>query len=197
MRHLAFTAAALLPLLAGCVENTASTPPATGSAPVVTAVTAPAVAPERQDFGIAPTGALRTTAYHAQTPLTAPGVRTVTTADLTAMLAEPNKPVLIDVLGGNGHRTLPGTTWLKGAGLAGSFDDDVQRKLEARAAELTGGDKTKPIVTFCLSEMCWLSYNAALRLAHAGYTNVWWYRGGHQAWLGAGNPTAFARPTMF
>ena len=48
--------------------------------------------------------------------------------------------------------------------------------------------KDAPVVVFCLSSQCWLSYNTALRLVAAGFTNVQWYRGGVEAWQGAGLP---------
>ena len=56
-----------------------------------------------------------------------------------------------------------------------------------RLDEVTGGDKAKPVVFYCLSQMCWLSYNAAMRAVEAGYTNVLWYRGGIESWKAAGN----------
>ena len=40
-------------------------------------------------------------------------------------------------------------------------------------------------------------YNIALRIRHAGYTNVYWYRGGREAWEVAGKPEEVVRPTDF
>ena len=37
-------------------------------------------------------------------------------------------------------------------------------------------------------------YNLALRIRHAGYTNVYWYRGGREAWEVAGKPEDVMRP---
>ena len=37
-------------------------------------------------------------------------------------------------------------------------------------------------------------YNLALRIHHAGYTNVYWYRGGREAWEVAGKPEDVVRP---
>jgi rhodanese-related sulfurtransferase len=50
-------------------------------------------------------------------------------------------------------------------------------------------DRNMPLVIFCDSTVCWQSYNAALRAASAGYVNVYWYRGGVEAWRAAGLPT--------
>ena len=44
----------------------------------------------------------------------------------------------------------------------------------------------KPIVAMDFNVAGFASYNLALRLRHAGYTNVYWYRGGREAWEVAG-----------
>ncbi len=49
-------------------------------------------------------------------------------------------------------------------------------------------DRATLIVTYCQGVQCWGSYNAALRAVRLGYTNVHWYRGGMDAWRGAGLP---------
>jgi len=146
-------------------------------------------AAEVRDFGVAPTQTIRTGNYHANTPRTVPGARTITTQELAELMTLPQKPVLLDVLGGNGHATLVGANWLPAAGLGTGFDDEVQNRLVAAATRLTNGDKGRTIVVYCLSEMCWLSYNTALRLVRAGFTDVRWYRGGTEAWTAARQPT--------
>jgi rhodanese-related sulfurtransferase len=45
-----------------------------------------------------------------------------------------------------------------------------------------------PIVFFCEGVGCWESYNAALRAEKMGFTRVYWYRGGLDAWKEAGLP---------
>jgi PQQ-dependent catabolism-associated CXXCW motif protein len=99
-------------------------------------------------------------------------------------------PILIDVLTEEGHVTLSGAVWVSGAGRGTSFVDQVQSVLMELLAKLTGGDKTRALVFFCASSQCWLSYNAALRAVAAGYPKVYWYRGGVEAWVAAGLPTA-------
>ena len=47
-----------------------------------------------------------------------------------------------------------------------------------------------PVVVYCQSTHCWMSYNAALRAINMGYSNVLWYRGGIEAWQAAGLPVA-------
>jgi rhodanese-related sulfurtransferase len=53
-------------------------------------------------------------------------------------------------------------------------------------------NKQTMLVLFCESPQCWLSYNASLRAASHGYTNVQWYRGGLAAWRAAKMPTVKA-----
>jgi rhodanese-related sulfurtransferase len=171
-------------VLCACTEQS---PPQTGAG--VPTLTRPT---ELRDFGMAPTADLRTGNYHANTPRIVPGARTITTAELVELMRQPRPPLLIDTLGGSGHATVPGASWMPGAGRAGSYGDDVQRRLISSVDRLTGGDRNRTVVTLCLSELCWLSYNAALRLVRAGFTDVRWYRGGTEAWAAAGQPTASA-----
>ena len=147
-------------------------------------------ADEDRDWGVAPTQQLRREPYHAPTPREIPGAQVVQTRELQAMLASANPPVVIDVLSEEGHATLAGALWLSGAGRGTNFVDPVQSVLAPLLQQISGGDKAKPMVFFCASSQCWLSYNAALRAAAAGYTKVYWYRGGIEAWVEAGLPTA-------
>nr|WP_146910579.1 rhodanese-like domain-containing protein [Arenimonas daejeonensis] len=54
--------------------------------------------------------------------------------------------------------------------------------------QATQGRKDRPMVFYCQSTQCWMSYNAALRAINLGYTKVLWYRGGIEAWQQAGLP---------
>jgi len=151
---------------------------------------------EDRDWGVAPTSQLRQLPYSAPTPRMAPGVATIATQGLQALLeGEPARaPVLIDVASGDGHRTLPGAYWLPGAGRGANFIDELQSSLAALLEKLTDGDKQRPVVFFCVNTQCWLSYNAALRAAAAGYAKVYWYRGGIEAWRAAGLPLVQMSP---
>jgi PQQ-dependent catabolism-associated CXXCW motif protein len=150
-------------------------------------------ADEDRDWGVAPTKQFRTSDYHAPTPRQIPGGRVVTTVELSKMLEGQPKPYLIDVLGGDMHRTIIGAFWLVGAG-AGDMDADAQRRFLFALASFAAGDKNRPLVFFCVDPECWLSYNAALRAIAAGYTNVMWYRGGVAAWRQADQQMMFSVP---
>lgn len=141
---------------------------------------------ENRDFGVVPRRELKAEGYHADTPTSAPGANVVSTVDLARLLAGPAPPLLIDTLDGNRHRTLPGAYWLRGAGNVKSEGDAAVGELLGQIVRGLAGSKDKPVVVFCLSSQCWLSYNAALRLAGAGFTRVLWYRGGIEAWRAAG-----------
>lgn len=152
---------------------------------------------EMQEFGIAPTSELRTSNHGGQTPTSIPGARRVTTSEVAEAVQANPGPILLDVGTGGGHATLPGAVWLPRGGLGTGYDDDVQRGLVSTAERLTGGDRSRVIITFCPNQNCWLSYNAALRLSRAGFTNVRWYRGGYLAWAEAGRPTVAATRTSW
>ena len=149
-------------------------------------------ADELADHGVPLQATLRLADHHAPTPLAVPGARTVRTAELRRLLQAPppERPILLDVLGGSGHATLPGAIWLPDAGRGESFDDALQARLGQTLAALTGGDRARPLVFFCASPLCWLSYNAALRAVRLGYGSVLWYRGGIEAWGESGGKLA-------
>ncbi len=144
---------------------------------------------ERQDFGVPPSKQLHAGAMHGPTPASIPGGQVVTTKGLVALLRNPKLPHLVfDVLGQ--QEQLPNAVPAAWMAQPGSFDDAVQQQAAQMLAQRTQARKDVALVFYCLSRECWMSYNAALRAIHAGYTNVLWYRGGLEAWKFAGQPTA-------
>lgn len=142
---------------------------------------------ELRDYRLAYSEGLKREPYHADTPVHLTGVRTIKTVDLVKLMTSVEPPILIDVLGGDGHRTLPGAYWVIGAGVAGGEDAnaDILERLKWLLSGLTKENKATPIVFFCLDSLCWLSYNASLRARDIGYSNVFWYRGGINTWEAA------------
>lgn len=124
---------------------------------------------------------------HAPTPTSIPGGELISTAELHRMLSEGRPVLLIDVLGA--ATTIPGAVAEPALGQGGSFNDQVQHYLADGLRRVIGGRTDVPIVYFCGGIQCWLSYNAALRTIALGHTNVKWYRGGLEAWAGAGLQT--------
>ncbi|MFN4090335.1 MAG: rhodanese-like domain-containing protein [Alphaproteobacteria bacterium] len=142
---------------------------------------------ERQDFGVPPPRGLHAGAMHGPTPTEIPGGRLVTTKELVGLFQNPgNRPAVFDVLGG--PQVLPNAMPAVAAAQAGSFDDPVQKQLDAYLQQVTGGNRDVPLVFYCLNPQCWMSYNAALRAIRLRYSNVLWYRGGIEAWQQAGLP---------
>ena len=145
------------------------------------------------DFGVGPDNVLHED-FASKTPTTAPGVTTVNTEQLASML-KTQQPLVIDTLNSSWNRSVPGAVGLDFSGMThGTFTDAVQKRLEQKLRALTGGDMAKPIVAMSFNVAGFESYNLALRLRHAGYTNVYWYRGGREAWEVAGKPEEAVRP---
>jgi adenylate cyclase len=143
-------------------------------------------ADEDADFGVASDAELHRV-HSGLTPRTAPGARTIRTGDLVALLAE-RKPLVIDPMTYFWGRSITGAVGLKHAGAGGSLSGSGQERLRRKVAALTGGDLSKPIVAVGWNSERFDGYNLALRLVAMGYTNVYWYRGGREAWEVAGLP---------
>jgi PQQ-dependent catabolism-associated CXXCW motif protein len=143
---------------------------------------------ERQDYGVAPTQQLYAGQLHSPTPASIPGGQVITTKGLVELMRGGQAPVLVlDVLGG--PEMIQGAQYAVPAAQPGAFNDQTQQQFSQYLQQATSGNKQYPIVTYCLSTQCWMSYNAALRAINAGYTNVLWYRGGIEAWKQGGLPT--------
>ncbi|HMD62456.1 MAG TPA: rhodanese-like domain-containing protein [Stellaceae bacterium] len=171
--------------------TTSPVAPAPPPAPAIPSLSPPnssGYAAEAQDFGVPPQDSVRQGPLHAPTPLVVPGAKTITTADLYARLMTQQPSVLLFV--NENELGIAGAHWLDGAGRGYSFDDPIQERLGRKLDQLTGGNKDASIVAFCFDAHCWLSYNVALRLVRLGYHNVFWYRGGREAWKTAGLPLA-------
>jgi PQQ-dependent catabolism-associated CXXCW motif protein len=142
---------------------------------------------ELMDFNVPPQATLRSPVGGA-TPLAIEGGRRITTSDLTQLLARDPDTELIDVLGDVHVQTIANAHYLPTAGQPGTFQDQAQESLRQALERLTDGDMARAVVFFCLGANCWESYNAVLRARALGYTNLYWYRGGLQAWQQAGLP---------
>jgi tetratricopeptide (TPR) repeat protein len=143
-------------------------------------------AAEDADFHVPSSGELSGT-LAGWTPTTVPGAVTIRTAELPALL-EQRQPVVIDTATHATGRSIPGAIGLKHAGSGGTFSDVAQQHLRRKLLELTRGDLTRAIVAVGYNSERFDGYNLALRLVALGYTNVYWYRGGREAWAVAGLP---------
>lgn len=162
-------------------------------------------APSRADsyLNVSEPDGIWTGPMRGHTPKTLKGATVLDISALEALMA--NKPVLFDVAIADKkpadfprdlpwlpiHRSIPGAVWMPGAGAA-SLDLTREGMFYKRMQELTNGDKSKPIVTFCHPE-CWGSWNAAKRLVLEGYTHVHWFPDGIEGWQST-HETAIVKP---
>lgn len=140
--------------------------------------------------------------YRSPTPTSVEGAQTIDTPTLQRMLASVDQPVLIDVFrrpwlhgqfaSDEPHQNIPGSLWLANVGegrLAPQWLDYFAHYLN----QASGGDPTRAVVLYCKSD-CWLSWNASKRAAALGYSRLYWYRDGVDAWQQAGLPLQTATP---
>lgn len=87
------------------------------------------------------------------------------------------------------HTTIPGAEWHPEAGRMPA-DRALWNALEAAARSAA---PAKPVILFCRVD-CWMSWNAARRLAAGGLDNVFWLAEGTDGWHAAGRELVTAMP---
>jgi adenylate cyclase len=137
-------------------------------------------AEEEANFGVATDSTLHGD-FAGLTPTSAPGVTTIRTADLARLLVQ-SRPIVIDTVSYSWGRSIPEAVGLSNAGLGGSYTDATQDHLRSKLHQLTAGDLSRPVVAVGWNSERFDGRNLALRLTALGYTQVYWYRGGREAW---------------
>lgn len=147
----------------------------------------------------------KTTDYRSPVPATLSGARVVAPGEAKALY--DSRAVLIDVYprppkppnlpAGTvwrdpRHASIAGTHWLPNVGY-GVLAPAASEYLATRLATLSGGDKSKTLVFFCLKD-CWMSWNAAKRALSLGYTSVVWFPEGTDGWQALGWPLTEVEP---
>ncbi|WP_424971716.1 PQQ-dependent catabolism-associated CXXCW motif protein [Dinoroseobacter sp. S76] len=79
------------------------------------------------------------------------------------------------------RNSIPGALWLPNVGY-GALADVTAEYFRDGLERATGGDKSHPIVIFCLED-CWMSWNAGKRAVEWGYTAVHWLPEGSDGWM--------------
>lgn len=148
----------------------------------------------------------RTDNYKAPVPATLAGARVARTQEAAA-LWEQKSAVFFDVMprlpkpanlpAGTIWRdkprmNIPGSIWLANVGY-GEITPETAEYFRAGLAANTGGDKSRKIVVYCMTN-CWMSWNAAKRAVSWGYTSVVWYPDGADGWEHTNRPLAAATP---
>ncbi len=147
----------------------------------------------------------RESRFRAELPAAHPEAATLDTEALQQLM-ETRRPVLIDVMPmmilerpelhaglppGTPRVSLPGAVWLPNVGLP-ALDEELNRYFCGHLQALTGGDRDRPVVFFCISD-CWMAWNAARRASRYGHRAVYWYRDGTDAWADDGRPTELVK----
>ncbi len=145
--------------------------------------------------------------YRKPVPATLNGARGVLTADAAKQLRDmgaifldvypqapkpPNLPAST-VWREPKHPSIEGAIWLPNVGY-GVLSEQARSYFETHLVQFTQSDKSKPLVFFCLRD-CWMSWNAAKRAIANGYTEVYWFPEGTDAWEERGYPVAIVSPT--
>jgi len=149
---------------------------------------------ELTDTGVAAKSTLETN-VGSPTPLSIPVGQRITTTQVQALLVRDTSTVLIDVLADAHDNTLRGAVHIPLAGYPGTVTDPTQAQVAAQLKTAIGDRPQRPVVFFCMGAGCWESYNAVLRASAAGYSNIYWYRGGLASWREAGLPMQPLSPT--
>lgn len=149
----------------------------------------------------------RTNDYRSPVPATLKGANVVADAASAKKLSADKTVVFVDVYprppkpsnlpAGTvwrdpPHESIPGAHWLANVGY-GVIPPAMQDYFTSHLDKLTGSDKSRPVVFFCLRH-CWMSWNAAKRALEMGYTNVSWFPDGVDAWRDAELPIANLEP---
>lgn len=136
---------------------------------------------ELKDYGVQATRQLHSGSFHGPTPTSIPGGRVITTNQLQSMVMNgQNNTLIFDVL--DGQQYLPGAIPASQGAAPGNFSDQTQQRMGQFLSQVTRSNKQMAMVFYCQNSYCWMSYNAALRAINMGYQNVYWYRGGIEAW---------------
>jgi class 3 adenylate cyclase/rhodanese-related sulfurtransferase len=135
---------------------------------------------EREDPGTPSIETLRRSSDDARspTPMMVPGAKTILTDALVPLIHEVH-PLLLDT---SAYRfSLPSAVHLN-MDPFGNVHDENEEVLRRKMHNLLGDDLSHPIVVFGWNAANWHARNMVLRLVALGYTNVYWYRGGKEAW---------------
>lgn len=127
-------------------------------------------------------------AMAAETPATLAGAKVVGAAEAKKLIDGGAMAVDTRVAAEYAEKTIKGAKSVpykeksaKEAGFDASQDQFDLSKLPA--------DKAAPVVMFCNAGECWKSYKGSTVAVKAGYSKVYWFRGGLPEWVAAGLPT--------
>ncbi len=156
---------------------------------------------DKGDPSVAEPTDYRMSDFRKPVPTTLKGVRVISTAEAEELFAA-KEAVFLDVYPSPPkpknlpkgtiwrepkHRTIKGALWMPNVGY-GKLSASIEAYFRDGLKIVTGDDKTKPVIYFCLRD-CWMSWNAAKRALEWGYTNVIWFPEGVDGWREFNNET--------
>ncbi len=144
-------------------------------------------ADETQDDHVQSSGTPLTGGDFTPTPLDVPGASRIDTPGLITLLHGGSPALVIDL--GTGTAVLDGAVW--GDSTARSAGDDAF--VDRQASAFLGRFPNAPIVVMADGTCGVASYNATLHLVSRLGKQVYWYRGGEEAWAKAGLPGSYKR----
>ncbi|MFE1601824.1 PQQ-dependent catabolism-associated CXXCW motif protein [Methylobacterium sp. ID0610] len=143
--------------------------------------------------------------FRSPTPATLQGARVVTTEEAEALwragvlfvdvMPRPPRPATLPagtIWRDPPHESIPHAHWLANTGL-GALAPETEAYFRDTLDHLTGGDRGRPLVFFCLRN-CWMSWNAAKRALSYGYRRVIWFPDGADGWSDAALPLERLQP---
>lgn len=143
---------------------------------------------EHSDFGVTSGSGLHVDLI-GRTPMAVAGAVTLVTDELVDLIAR-RSPIVIDVALDTWGRSIPTSIGWQGSGHWAEFSTQVANRFRRSIDGLMRGDKSAPIVVFCVNAERFSGYNLVSRLVALGYDRVYWYRGGFEAWQANGLPEA-------
>ena len=148
---------------------------------------------EDRDSGVVGPRYISSANFRRALPMSAPGAKTISTLQLAKLLADNPNARLVDTDGPKPKPSIDRSVWLPDLGEP-RIGAAERGAIESALSRATNGDKNAPLVVYQRSiAWGWLGYHGALRLQELGYTNVFWYRGGTDAWHDAGLPLVALR----
>jgi PQQ-dependent catabolism-associated CXXCW motif protein len=144
--------------------------------------------------------------YRAATPDFVPGGTRVHTDEVKKM-REAADTVMIDVMGAARYLiegfdgdwivskprdNIKGGIWIPNVG-HGTITPELEKYFKKELVRATKGDKNHKIMFYCVAD-CWMAWNAVKRAHSYGYTNIYWYPEGTDAWKKAGLPLVDGAP---
>jgi len=166
------------------------------------------LAPESRQGGLFGPEGYRIAEYRAPVGSPPEGVVAVGTEQVVTLLEGPERAVAVDVFPAPrrpenrpqealwippARDTVPGAVWLPNVGL-GVLPPDTSAYLRDALADVTGGDRDRPLIFFCERD-CWMSWNAARRARQElGYRSLYWYADGTDGWRETGRALSRVEP---